>query len=89
MPAVDRGSSQDGREHGFADSGRSDEQHVGRVGEVGACGEFSDEFELVSSCWVRGHRHSLPTDEFTVPDGTNHRTYHCMGWLQGVVLAVR
>ena len=43
VPAVHCGSTQDDCEHGFADPGRSDEQYVGRVGEVGACCEFSDE----------------------------------------------
>ena len=44
MPTIDRGAAQDDREHGLADSGRADEQHVGRVGEVGACCEFPHEF---------------------------------------------
>ena len=44
MPTVDCGSSQDDCQHGFTDAGRSDEQHVGRVGEVGACYEFPNEF---------------------------------------------
>ena len=42
MPAVEGCATQDDGEHGFADSGWADEQHVGRVGEVGACGELSD-----------------------------------------------
>ena len=44
MAAVDRRPAQDDREHGFADTGRPYEQHVGRVGEVGAACKFSDEF---------------------------------------------
>ena len=44
MAAVDRRAAQDDRQHGFADPGRPDEQHVGRVGEVGACDEFPHEF---------------------------------------------
>ena len=44
MPTVDRGTAQDDGEHGLADSGWADEQHVGRVCEVGACCEFPYEF---------------------------------------------
>ena len=44
MPTVDRRPAQDDCQHGFADTGRPDEQNIGRVGEVGACCEFSDEF---------------------------------------------
>ena len=42
MSGVDCCSAQDDGEHGFADSEGSDEQHVGRVGEISTCDEFSD-----------------------------------------------
>ena len=44
MAAVDRGPARDDRQHGFSDTGRSDEQHVGRVGQIAAACEFSYEF---------------------------------------------
>ena len=44
MTGVDRGPSQDDREHGFAYSWWSDEQHVGGVSQIGARGEFPNQF---------------------------------------------
>ena len=43
MPTIDRGAAQDDGKHGFSDSGRADEQDVGRVGEISACCEFPHE----------------------------------------------
>jgi len=44
VAGVEGGAAQDDGEHGFSDSGWADEQHVGRVGEIGAGCELSDEF---------------------------------------------
>ena len=44
MAGVDCGPAQDDSQHRFTDAGRSDEQHIGRVGQVGAADEFADEF---------------------------------------------
>jgi len=44
MAAIDRCPAQDDCQHGFADTWRADEQHVGRVSQIRACGELSDEF---------------------------------------------
>ena len=44
VPTIDRSPAQDDREHGLANTGRAYEQHVGRVSQIGACCELSDEF---------------------------------------------
>ena len=72
MPAVDRGAAQDGGEHGFAGSGRADEQHVGRVGEVGACGEFPHEFFVDAG--LGGE-----VEVFELPGGGEVREPHAAG----------
>ena len=42
MPGVDCGVAQSNRQHGLADAGRPDEQHVGGVIEVAAGRQFAD-----------------------------------------------
>ena len=50
--SCDGGMAEPDGEHGLADAGRSDQQHVGGVFDEAQCCELGDEFRI--SGWLRG-----------------------------------
>ena len=97
MATVDRGATQDDGKHGFADTGRADEQHVGRVGEVGAWSKLPHEllvdaglggevevFELPGRWEVREPHPAVPPPRFGGFDLDSQKLLEELGVADGV-----